>query len=101
MQTNAVKEQAAPRPARNGFPDIKGMNFESALKELEQIVTKLERGDADLEQSIDIYERGEALRAHCDQLLKKAEAKVERIVLNAQGNPSGIVPLDTGAEGAA
>jgi exodeoxyribonuclease VII small subunit len=41
------------------------------------------------------------LRAHCDQLLKKAEAKVERIVLNAQGNPSGIVPLDTGAEGAA
>src|SRR5271166_5279878 len=101
MQENAIKEPAAPRPARGAFSDIKGMSFEAALKELEQIVTKLERGDADLEQSIDIYERGEALRVHCDQLLKKAEAKVERIVLNAQGNPSGTVALDPGIESAA
>jgi len=100
MQSNAVKEPAAPRPARGAFADIKGMSFEAALKELEQIVTKLERGDADLEQSIDIYERGEALRTHCDQLLKKAEAKVERIVLNAQGHPSGTVPLDPGSDAA-
>jgi exodeoxyribonuclease VII small subunit len=100
MQTNAVKEPAAPRQARGQFSDIKAMSFEAALKELEQIVTKLERGDTDLEQSIDIYERGEALRAHCDQLLKKAEAKVERIVLNAQGLPAGTAPLDSGSEGA-
>ncbi len=99
MQTNAVKEPPAPRPGRSPFADIKGMSFEVALKELEQIVTRLERGDVDLEQSIDIYERGEALRAHCDQLLKRAEAKVERITLNAQGIPEGTVPLDSGTNG--
>ena len=68
------------------------MTFEQALKELEQIVTRLERGDVDLEPSIEIYERGEALRAHCDQLLKRAEAKVERITLGAQAQ--GTAPLD-------
>jgi len=100
MQTNAIKEQPVPRQARSPFADIKGMSFEAALKELEQIVTRLERGDVDLEQSIEIYERGEALRAHCDQLLKRAEAKVERIALNAQGTPAGTVPLDSGTNGA-
>ncbi|HZV20537.1 MAG TPA: exodeoxyribonuclease VII small subunit [Hyphomicrobiales bacterium] len=95
MQTSAVKDTAAPRPqSRGAFPDIKGMSFEAALKELEQIVTRLERGDVELEQSIEFYERGEALRAHCDQLLKRAEAKVERITLNSQGIPSGTAPLD-------
>jgi exodeoxyribonuclease VII small subunit len=92
MQTDAVKEAA--RQPRQPSADIKGMSFETALKELEQIVTRLERGDVELEQSIDIYERGEALRSHCDQLLKRAEAKVERITLNAQGLPTGAVPLD-------
>jgi exodeoxyribonuclease VII small subunit len=94
MQGNAIKEPAPARQARGSFADIKAMSFEVALKELEQIVTRLERGDVELEQSIEIYERGEALRAHCDQLLKRAEAKVERITLNAQGQPSGTVPLD-------
>jgi exodeoxyribonuclease VII small subunit len=101
MQTNVINEPVAPKAARGAFGDIKGMSFEAALKELEQIVTRLERGDADLEQSIDIYERGEALRAHCDQLLKRAEAKVERITLNAQGVPTGATPLDPGVDGAA
>ena len=100
MQTNPIKEPPALRQGRNSFADIKGMSFEAALKELEQIVTRLERGDVDLEQSIEIYERGEALRAHCDQLLKRAEAKVERITLNAQGIPSGTAPLDPGTNGA-
>jgi exodeoxyribonuclease VII small subunit len=94
MQPNLGKEPAASVPTRNQFGDIAGMSFEAALKELEQIVTRLERGDVELEQSIEIYERGEALRAHCDQLLKRAEAKVERITLNAQGEPTGAVPLD-------
>jgi exodeoxyribonuclease VII small subunit len=101
MQPNAVKESAPPRQVRGAFADIKGMSFEIALKELEQIVTRLERGDVDLEQSIEIYERGEALRAHCDQLLKRAEAKVERITLNAQGEPAGTVPLDPSVNGTA
>lgn len=94
MEANTAKEQTPQRQPRNPFADIKGMNFEVALKELEQIVTRLERGDVELEQSIEIYERGEALRAHCDQLLKRAEAKVERITLTAQGTPSGSAPLD-------
>jgi exodeoxyribonuclease VII small subunit len=74
--------------------DIGAMTFESAMAELEQIVAKLEKGDVDLEESISIYERGEALRAHCDALLKRAEAKVEKITLNANGQPSGTEPLD-------
>ena len=54
--------------------DIKDMSFEQALKELEGIVDRLERGDVELEASIRIYERGEALKAHCEALLRKAEA---------------------------
>jgi len=80
-------------PAK-GFADIKDMTFERALKELEAIVGKLERGDVDLEESIEIYERGEALRDHCDKLLKAAEAKVEKLTLGADGVPSGTAPLD-------
>jgi exodeoxyribonuclease VII small subunit len=56
--------------------DIKDMSFEQALRELEAIVNRLEKGDVELEASIQIYERGEALKAHCDSLLRKAEAKV-------------------------
>jgi len=74
--------------------DIAGMTFERALKELETIVGRLERGDVELEESITMYERGEALRAHCDRLLRQAEAKVEKITLDVSGNPSGTEPLD-------
>jgi exodeoxyribonuclease VII small subunit len=74
--------------------DIKDMSFEQALKELEGIVDRLEKGDVELEASIRIYERGEALKVHCDTLLRKAEAKVEKIVLNASGEPTGTAPLD-------
>jgi exodeoxyribonuclease VII small subunit len=80
---------------QDSHADIAAMTFEQALKELEQIVGKLERGDVELESSIDLYERGEALRAHCDQLLKRIEAKVEKITLDAQGEPKGTAPLDT------
>lgn len=80
---------------RPAFPNVNELSFESALKELEQIVNRLERGDVGLEQSIAIYERGELLRAHCDQLLRRAEAKVEKITLNAQGEPTGATPFDT------
>jgi exodeoxyribonuclease VII small subunit len=75
-------------------PDIKTMSFEQALKELESIVDRLEKGDVELEASILIYERGEALKTHCEGLLRKAEAKVEKIALNASGQPTGTEPLD-------
>ncbi len=76
--------------------DIKDMSFERALKELETIVARLERGDVGLEESITIYERGEALRDHCDRLLKQAEAKVEKLTVGNDGRPRGSEPLDTG-----
>lgn len=74
--------------------DIKELPFERALKELETIVGRLERGDVELEESITIYERGEALRDHCDRLLKQAEAKVEKLTFAQDGTPKGTAPLD-------
>ena len=74
--------------------DIKSMSFEQALKELETIVDRLEKGDVELEASIVIYERGEALRTHCDGLLRQAEARVEKITLSQNGEPTGTEPLD-------
>ena len=65
--------------------DIKAMSFEAALAELESIVGQLERGDVELEKSIAIYERGAALRSHCEQRLKDAQLKVDRIVLGPDG----------------
>lgn len=75
--------------------DISAMSFEQALDLLEKIVDNLERGDVPLEESIRIYERGEALKAHCDRLLKAAEDKVEKIRLGRDGKPAGTEPLDS------
>ena len=74
--------------------DIAAMSFEQALAVLEKIVDDLEKGDVPLDQSIRIYERGEALKAHCDRLLKAAEDKVEKIRLSRDGKPAGTEPLD-------
>jgi len=90
METSMAK-------AANKHADIKEMSFESALKELEGIVGRLERGDVELEESINIYERGEALRDHCDRLLKQAEAKVEKLTFDVEGQPTGTEPLDPGS----
>lgn len=73
--------------------DIKTMSFEAALKELETIVGKLESGQAPLAESIAIYERGEALKARCETLLREAEMRIEKITLRA-GQPVGTEPLD-------
>lgn len=67
--------------------DIAQMSFEKALGELERIVSQLESGEVELEQSIAIYERGAALRAHCEARLKDAELKVEKIVFGPDGKP--------------
>jgi exodeoxyribonuclease VII small subunit len=74
--------------------DVSTLPFEKALAELEQIVSKLERGDVPLEESVTIYERGESLKAHCEALLKAAELKVEKIRLGADGEARGVEPLD-------
>ena len=74
--------------------DIKTLSFEQALAELEEIVRKLEQGDVALEDSIALYERGEALKQHCEKRLRQAEAKVEKIRLSGSGEPAGTEPLD-------
>ena len=79
--------------AENTNVDIKKLTFEKALAELEQIVQKLERGDVPLEESVTIYERGEALKRRCEELLRQAEVRVEKITLDA-GKPTGTEPLD-------
>jgi len=74
--------------------DIKKMPFERAIEELETIVKRLEDGKVPLEESVAIYERGEALKARCEELLRQAEARVEKITLSAAGKPTGTEPLD-------
>ena len=74
--------------------DLAAVPFEAAMKELEDIVTRLEKGNVTLEESIAIYERGEALRKHCEGLLHQAEMRIEKITLGSDGAPSGLVPLD-------
>jgi len=68
--------------------DVSKLSFEAALQELEQIVQQLETGQVELEESIRLYERGAALKAHCEKRLKDAELKVEQIVQGANGTVS-------------
>ncbi len=75
-------------------PAVAKMTFEQALTELEAIVSKLEGGQAPLEESIDLYARGEELKKHCETLLKSAEARIEKITLSADGKVKGVEPLD-------
>ncbi|MGQ7792181.1 exodeoxyribonuclease VII small subunit [Faunimonas sp. B44] len=75
-------------------PDVASLSFEQALAELEKIVGRLERGDVALEESIAIYERGEALRARCDALLRQAEERVEKIRTGPDGAAAGVEPFD-------
>ena len=65
--------------------DIAALSFEQALAELEKIVGALESGQAPLEASIELYERGAALKAHCEKRLEAARLRVEKIIVGAQG----------------
>lgn len=80
--------------AKQSQTDIKTLSFEAALAELEQIVGRLEHGDVPLEESINIYERGEALRTHCDRLLSEAEAKLEKIAISPDGRAGQAEKLE-------
>ena len=80
--------------AENNQTDVNKLSFERAIEELESIVKRLEEGKVPLEESVAIYERGEALKRRCEDLLRQAEARVEKITLDAQGKPAGSEPLD-------
>lgn len=73
---------------------IDDMSFEAALAELEQVVTRLERGDVPLEDSITLYERGAKLKAHCEARLQAAQMRVEAIRLAEDGTPKGTEPFN-------
>ena len=73
---------------------IEEMSFEDAIRELEQVVGQLDRGDVALEDSIKLYERGAALKARCETKLKEAEEKVAQITLDAGGQPTGATPVE-------
>ncbi len=74
--------------------DIQKMPFERAIEELESIIKRLEEGKVPLAESVEIYERGEALKRRCEELLKAAEARVEKITTGADGKAKGSEPLD-------
>ena len=69
-------------------PEIAAMSFEDALGELEQIVKRLEAGSAKLNDAITAYERGALLKRHCEAKLREAQARVEKIVIGADGTPA-------------
>jgi len=73
--------------------DVGTLSFEAALKELEGIVSRLEQGQVDLEDSIVLYERGQALKAHCENKLKSAESRLEKIV-QGTGGKLGAEPVE-------
>ncbi|HVZ27903.1 MAG TPA: exodeoxyribonuclease VII small subunit [Rhizomicrobium sp.] len=75
--------------------DVATMSFEQALKELEGIVGRLEQGEVDLEDSILLYERGQALKNHCEARLKAAEGRLEKLVLGTSGTPVGSELVET------
>jgi len=85
--TDDAKKASAADPA------LDAMSFEEALRELEKIVQTLESGQAPLEESISVYERGALLKAHCEKKLEAARLRVEKVVL-AQGQATGVEPAE-------
>ena len=75
-------------------PDIAAMTFEDALRALEDVVRRLESGEVPLDDSITLYERGEALRKHCQARLDAAQARIEKIVAGPDGQADGTRPFD-------
>lgn len=70
------------------------MTFEAALARLEEIVRLLERGEAPLDQSIDLYQEGDRLKRLCEERLKSAQARIDAIALGPDGKPAGSRPFE-------
>jgi exodeoxyribonuclease VII small subunit len=85
----ANSEKGSPMPDT----PVSEMSFEQAMKELEQVVGRLERGDVALDESITLYERGAELKKRCEAKLKEAEEKVAAITLDSDGQPTGTQPV--------
>jgi exodeoxyribonuclease VII small subunit len=74
--------------------DVSQMSFEAALARLEEIVRTLEKGEAPLDQSIELYQEGDRLRRHCEARLKDAQLRIEQIAFGSDGKPAGLKPFD-------
>jgi exodeoxyribonuclease VII small subunit len=81
-----MSEPASPIPV--------DLSFEDALSRLETIVSRLESGQAPLEESITLYEEGARLKGHCEARLKAAQLRVEKIVVGADGSARGVEPAE-------
>lgn len=86
---------AEDSPSPSSAQEAGTLSFEDALRELESIVQRLERGDVPLDDSIALYARGEQLRAQCQKRLADAEARIEKLTFDAAGRPTGSQPFDT------
>lgn len=91
-----MNEDSATETGSSAEASLAALSFEEALAQLETIVQKLETGEVPLEESIALYEKGAALRAHCDAKLKAAEEKVAQVTLGPDGAPTGATPADYG-----
>ena len=76
--------------------DPSQLSFEDALKRLEEIVRTLEKGEAPLDRSIELYQEGDRLKRHCEARLCDAQARIEQIALGSDGQPTGVRPFDAG-----
>ena len=83
-------------PEQAGGDQSTELSFEDALKRLEEIVRTLERGEAPLDQSIELYQEGDRLKRHCEARLKAAQARIEQIAFGSDGKPAGAKPFDVG-----
>jgi exodeoxyribonuclease VII small subunit len=90
----AQREAAIASTMNEPEADISVMTFEDALRGLEEVVRSLESGEVPLDASISLYERGEALRKHCQARLDAAQARIEKIVAGPDGRAAGTVPFD-------
>jgi exodeoxyribonuclease VII small subunit len=76
--------------------DVEQLSFEAALQRLEEIVRTLEKGEAPLDRSIELYQEGDRLRRQCEARLKDAQARIEQIAFGSDGKPAGLKPFDAG-----
>jgi exodeoxyribonuclease VII small subunit len=76
--------------------NVEQLSFEDALRRLEEIVRTLEKGEAPLDQSIDLYQEGDRLRRHCEARIKDAQARIEQIAFGSDGKPAELKPFDAG-----
>ena len=87
---------AKASPMSDPADAIQQLSFEAALKRLEEIVRKLESGEASLDESIDLYSEGDRLKQQCEARLQAAQARIERIQFGRDGSPGGTAPFDAG-----